>query len=90
MGLSTLSTVHKHLENLKRKGYIRRTWNRSRSIEIVRFNRCPYCGHQKVGVMPENEIEVPTPEEARPIDQADGADGTAPAAEAATEDAKTE
>lgn len=42
------------------------------------------------GHMPENEIAVPTPEEARPIDQTDGGDGTAPAAEAATEDAKTE
>ncbi len=35
-GLSSLATVHKHLTNLQDKGFIRRTWNRSRSIELVR------------------------------------------------------
>ena len=33
--LSSLATVHKHLTNLQEKGYIRRAWNRSRSIELV-------------------------------------------------------
>jgi repressor LexA len=34
-GLSSLATVHKHLTNLQDKGFIRRAWNRSRSVEIV-------------------------------------------------------
>jgi repressor LexA len=34
-GLSSLATVHKHLTNLQEKGFIRRTWNRSRSVEMV-------------------------------------------------------
>jgi repressor LexA len=33
--LSSLATVHKHLSNLQEKGFIRRTWNRSRSVELV-------------------------------------------------------
>ena len=34
-GLSSLATVHKHLMNLQEKGFIRRSWNRSRSVELV-------------------------------------------------------
>ena len=34
-GLSSLATVHKHLQNLQEKGFIRRAWNRSRSVELV-------------------------------------------------------
>jgi repressor LexA len=34
-GLSSLATVHKHLSNLQDKGFIRRAWNRSRSVELV-------------------------------------------------------
>src|SRR5262245_41926327 len=33
--LSSLATVHKHLENLADKRFIRRKWNRSRALEIV-------------------------------------------------------
>ena len=33
--LSSVATVHKHLSNLEEKGLIRRTWNRSRSVEVV-------------------------------------------------------
>ena len=33
--LSSLATVHKHLSNLQEKGFIRRAWNRSRSVELV-------------------------------------------------------
>lgn len=32
---SSLATVHEHLENLRRKGYIRKTYNESRSIELM-------------------------------------------------------
>ena len=34
-GFNSLATVHEHLTNLERKGYIRRAHNESRAIEIV-------------------------------------------------------
>jgi len=34
-GLSSVATVHKHVSNLEKKGFIRRDWNRSRSIDLV-------------------------------------------------------
>src|SRR6201987_4518436 len=34
-GRSSLATVHKHLTNLQEKGFIKRAWNRSRSVEMV-------------------------------------------------------
>ena len=37
-GLSSLATVHKHLTNLQEKGFIKRAWNRSRSVEMVPTN----------------------------------------------------
>ena len=33
--LSSLATVHKHLTNLQEKGFIRRAWNRCRSVELI-------------------------------------------------------
>jgi len=33
--LSSLATVHKHLQTLEKKGFIRRGYNQSRSIEVV-------------------------------------------------------
>jgi repressor LexA len=33
--LSSLATVHKHLTNLQEKGFIKRAWNRSRSVELM-------------------------------------------------------
>lgn len=35
--LSSLATVHKHIETLERKGFIRRGYNQSRSIEVVQL-----------------------------------------------------
>lgn len=35
LDLSSLATVHKHIENLERKGFIRRGYNQSRSIDVV-------------------------------------------------------
>jgi repressor LexA len=35
-GYGSLATVHEHLENLRVKGYIRKSFNASRSIELVR------------------------------------------------------
>jgi len=34
-GYGSLATVHEHLSNLERKGYIRKAYNESRSIEMV-------------------------------------------------------
>jgi repressor LexA len=34
-GYSSLATVHEHVSNLERKGYIRKSYNQSRSIELV-------------------------------------------------------
>ena len=34
--LTSLATVHKHLSTLEKKGFIRRGYNQSRSIEVVR------------------------------------------------------
>ena len=35
--LTSLATVHKHLSTLERKGFIRRGYNQSRSIEVVQL-----------------------------------------------------
>jgi repressor LexA len=34
-GLSSVATVHKHVQNLVEKGLLRKAWNRSRSIELI-------------------------------------------------------
>jgi repressor LexA len=34
-GYTSLATVHEHLENLEQKGYIRKSYNASRSIELL-------------------------------------------------------
>lgn len=54
-GLSSLATVHKHLTNLQEKGFIKRAWNRSRSVELVssrtggRVVELPLFGHVAAG-----------------------------------------
>lgn len=40
-GYASLATVHEHLSNLERKGYIRKVYNASRSIELVRGQAAP-------------------------------------------------
>ena len=40
-GYSSLATVHEHLSNLERKGYIRKAYNESRSIELVGHSSAP-------------------------------------------------
>lgn len=35
-GLSSVATVHKHVQHLVDKGWLRKSWNRSRSVEPVR------------------------------------------------------
>ncbi|CAN5813668.1 transcriptional repressor LexA [soil metagenome] len=40
-GYSSLATVHEHLSNLEQKGLIRKNYNRSRSLELVRSETPP-------------------------------------------------
>ena len=35
-GYSSLATVHEHLSNLQQKGFLRKDYNKSRSLEVVR------------------------------------------------------
>jgi repressor LexA len=35
LGLSSVATVHKHVHHLVEKGYLKKAWNRSRSVEPV-------------------------------------------------------
>lgn len=55
-GLSSLATVHKHLTNLQQKGFIKRAWNRSRSVEVMptrvvgRSVELPLLGYVAAGV----------------------------------------
>ncbi len=69
-GLSSLATVHKHLTNLQEKGFIKRSWNRSRSIELLpartgaRAVDVPLLGYLAAGrpidaVLPRETVAVP-------------------------------
>ncbi len=55
-GFTSLATVHEHLSNLERKGYIRRGYNESRAIEILpsetspRFVELPLLGLVAAGM----------------------------------------
>ena len=63
-GLSSLATVHKHLTNLQEKGFIKRAWNRSRSVEMIptrtggRAVELPLLGYVAAGLP--IEAEPPT------------------------------
>ena len=53
--LSSVATVHKHVQNLVEKGLLRKAWNRSRSIEVVeeeapRAMQVPLLGSVAAGV----------------------------------------
>jgi repressor LexA len=62
--LSSLATVHKHLENLKRKGRIKRLANHSRALEVVpdpeiaRAVHVPLLGNVAAGT-PIEVVETP-------------------------------
>src|SRR5206468_11260352 len=63
--LSSHATVHIHLTNLQEKGFIKRAWNRSRSVEMVstktgsRAIELPMLGYVAAGL----PIEAVTPTE---------------------------
>jgi len=61
-GLSSVATVHKHVQHLVEKGHLRKAWNRSRSVEPVEDERAaavvlPLLGTVAAGV-PIEAIEV--------------------------------
>src|SRR6201992_4465331 len=39
--LTSLATVHKHLSTLEKKGFVRRGYNQSRSIEVLQLPQPP-------------------------------------------------
>ncbi|HEV2492219.1 MAG TPA: transcriptional repressor LexA [Terriglobia bacterium] len=69
MSLSSLATVHKHIQTLERKGFIRRGHNQSRSVEVVAlpgsvlFSKTavrPF-GRRTRGAAPAADAVTPTP-----------------------------
>ena len=49
-GLSSVATVHKHVQHLVEKGLLRKAWNRSRSVEPVPLHeRTHQRTHEKTG-----------------------------------------
>jgi len=58
--LSSLATVHKHISTLERKGFIRRDYNRSRSIEIVkRLPQRSVTESRQTGSASSKELQLP-------------------------------
>jgi repressor LexA len=53
--LSSVATVHKHVDNLRKKGYVTKTWNANRSLDLteraqgVRSVRVPLVGRVAAG-----------------------------------------
>lgn len=70
-GYSSLATVHEHLSNLEQKGFLRKNYNKSRSLEVVRADvqgaiavELPLLGNVAAGLpieaLPQDEtISVP-------------------------------
>jgi repressor LexA len=52
--LTSLATVHKHITTLERKGFVRRGYNRSRSIEVVQLPK-----PVREQVMDRHTVELP-------------------------------
>jgi len=54
-GLSSVATVHKHVENLQKKGFVTRVWNANRSLDLtekalsIRAIRLPLVGRVAAG-----------------------------------------
>jgi repressor LexA len=62
-GLSSVATVHKHVQNLVQKGLLRKAWNRSRSLEVVEstsegLRSIPLLGTVAAGI-PIEAVSVP-------------------------------
>lgn len=55
LGLASLATVHKHIQALEAKQYLRRSYNHSRSLEIGER----YLSEEKARVQPDRDGSVP-------------------------------
>jgi repressor LexA len=70
--LSSVATVHKHVDNLRKKGYVTKTWNANRSLDLtdqaatVRSVRLPLVGRvaagQPIEALQEHEV-IAVPED---------------------------
>lgn len=62
-GLSSVATVHKHVHHLVEKGFLRKSWNRSRSVEPVEETGATSVALPLLGVVaagaPIEAVEVP-------------------------------
>ena len=54
--LTSLATVHKHLSTLEKKGFIRRGYNQSRSIEVTQLPK-----QVREEILDRHVIELPLP-----------------------------
>ena len=54
MKLTSLATVHKHLSTLEKKGFIRRGYNQSRSIEVTQLPK-----PVREGILDRHVVELP-------------------------------
>jgi repressor LexA len=55
LGLASLATVHKHIQALEAKQYLRRSYNHSRSLEIGER----YLSEEKARVQPDRDSSIP-------------------------------
>lgn len=75
LGLSSLATVHKHMQTLEKKGFIRRSYNQSRSVEVVAVpGSVPFAktavrpfGRRKSVVTPETRAAEPDGADTLPV-----------------------
>ena len=65
LGLASPATVHKHINTLQQKGYIRRNPNQSRSIEVI--DRRPMIEAYTLGAKGENDWGPMTGTESLPL-----------------------
>ena len=57
-GLSSVATVHKHVQHLVEKGFLRKAWNRSRSVEPVETPGVGLAALPLVGIVAGTPIEA--------------------------------
>lgn len=44
LGLKAESSIHSHIESLVEKGWLKRKYNRARSLRLAKSKTCPHCG----------------------------------------------
>ena len=64
-GLSSVATVHKHVQHLVEKRYLKKAWNRSRSVEPVEPPNAGVVPLPLVGVVAAIEVRIDVDRHAR-------------------------